>query len=187
MDIYLIRHTQAADAAGFCYGQTDVGLADSFPEDLQDVDDKLPDFSDGCRVISSPLTRCKQLAESLFDGVEVDARIQELYFGDWEGQRFDDIDAVALQHWMDNFATEKPPNGESFADLYQRSSEFWQDLISSDAEQLIIVTHAGVIRALLARVLNLPAASAFQFRIDPGSVHKLQHIDNYTYIDYLNL
>ncbi|NOS88598.1 MAG: alpha-ribazole phosphatase [Methylococcaceae bacterium] len=187
MEIYLIRHTQAADAAGLCYGQTDVGLADSFPEDLQAVADKLPDFADDCRVFSSPLSRCVQLAENLFDQVDTDARIQELYFGDWEGQRFEGIDAAALQHWMDNFATEKPPNGESFADLYQRTGEFWQQLMTIDAAQVVIVTHAGVIRALLARVLNLPPTSAFQFRIDAGSVHKLQCLANYTYIDYINL
>lgn len=187
MDIYLIRHTQAADAAGLCYGQTDVGLADSYAEELQDVADKLPEFTEDCRVFSSPLSRCVQLAEELFDQVDTDVRLQELYFGDWEGQPFADIDATALQHWMDNFATEKPPNGESFDDLYQRTGEFWQELIALEAEQVVIVTHAGVIRALLARVLNLPPTSAFQFRIDAGSVHKLQRLEHNIYIDYINL
>ena len=55
-----------------------------------------------------------------------------------------------------------------------------------DSEQVVVVTHAGVIRALLAHILKLPLANAFQFRIDSGSIHKLQHIDHYTFINYLN-
>jgi alpha-ribazole phosphatase len=35
-------------------------------------------------------------------------------------------------------------------------------------------------------VLQLPPANAFQFRVDVGSVHKLQHINDYTYVNYLN-
>jgi len=57
----------------------------------------------------------------------------------------------------------------------------------SKSEQILIITHAGVIRALLAYILKLPPANAFQFRVDVGSVHKLQHLDNYTYINYINL
>jgi alpha-ribazole phosphatase len=187
MDIYLIRHTQTASAEGLCYGQSNIGLATSFPEEVEILHDKLPELDDDCRVFSSPLTRCITLAETFSDSVTTDARLQELHFGDWEEKRFDDIDPIALQHWADNFATAVPPNGESFGDLYQRTGEFWQELLATDAEQVVIVTHAGVIRALLARVLNLPLENAFQFRIDPASTHKLRSVDNYIYIEYVNL
>jgi alpha-ribazole phosphatase len=187
MDIYLIRHTQTANAEGLCYGQSDIGLAMSFPEEVESLHDKLPSFDLDCRVFSSPMTRCVQLAETFFDSVVVDPRLQELNFGDWEGQRFDDIDQVALQNWTDNFATATPPNGESFAELYARTGEFWQELLANPCDQVVVVTHAGVIRALLARVLSLPHANAFQFRIDAGSVHKLQCVGDYIYLEYVNL
>jgi alpha-ribazole phosphatase len=187
MDIYLIRHTQTANAEGLCYGQSDIGLAISFEEEVETLHEKLPELNDDCRVFSSPLVRCIQLAETFSNSVNTDTRLQELYFGDWEGQRFDDIDPVALQQWSDNFATAIPPNGESFDDLYQRVGAFWQELLATEAEQVIVVTHAGVIRALLARVLSLPLANAFQFRIDAGSVHKLSRVDDYIYIEYVNL
>jgi alpha-ribazole phosphatase len=187
MDIYLIRHTQTANAEGLCYGQTNIGLAISFPEEVEILHDKLHELNGNCRVFSSPLARCVQLAETFSDSVNTDVRLQELHFGDWEEQRFDDIDQVALQHWTDNFATAVPPNGESFGDLYQRTGEFWQELLTLKAEQVVVVTHSGVIRALLARVLNLPLENAFQFRIDPGSVHKLRRVDDYIYLEYVNL
>jgi len=50
-----------------------------------------------------------------------------------------------------------------------------------------VITHAGVIRALLARALNLPLANSFQLRIDSGSVHKLRRSDDYLYVEYINL
>jgi alpha-ribazole phosphatase len=127
------------------------------------------------------------LAETFSDTVISDARLQELNFGDWEGKRYDDIEADALQHWMDNFVTATPPNGENFEDLYRRAGDFWQDLLATEAEQVLVITHAGVIRALLARALNLPLANSFQLRVDSGSVHKLRQTDDYLYIEYINL
>ncbi|MDO9169993.1 MAG: alpha-ribazole phosphatase [Methylobacter sp.] len=194
MDIYLIRHTQTATDPGLCYGQSDIALAASFADEMGKLHDKLPEFDDNCKVFSSPLTRCLQLAETFSDTVTTDSRLLELNFGDWEGQRFDDIDADVLQHWTNNFVTAAPPKGENFEDLYQRAGSFWQDLLAAprlspvgEAEQVLVVTHAGVIRALLARALNLPLANAFQLRIDSGSVHKLRQVDDYLYVEYINL
>ena len=187
MDIYLIRHTQTATDPGLCYGQTDIALAASFDDEMGKLHDKLPEFDDDCKVFSSPLTRCLQLAETFSDTVITDTRLQELNFGDWEGQRFDDIDAAALQHWTDNFVTAAPPNGENFEDLYQRAGDFWQELLANPAAQVLVITHAGVIRALLARALNLPLANSFQLRIDSSSAHKLRQVDDYLYVEYINL
>jgi len=202
MDIYLIRHTQTATDPGLCYGQSDIALADSFPDEMANLHDKLPEFDDDCTVFSSPLTRCLQLAETFSDTVTTDTRLQELDFGEWEGKRFDDIDAAVLQHWTNNFVTAAPPKGENFEDLYQRAGSFWQDLLATEAsapahaprlrpvgeaKQVLVITHAGVIRALLARALNLPLANSFQLRIDSGSVHKLRQADDYLYIEYINL
>lgn len=187
MDIYLIRHTQTAGDPGLCYGQSNVALADSFPDEMANLHNKLPEFDEDCKVFSSPLTRCLQLAETFSDEVISDARLQELNFGDWEGKRFDAIETDVLQHWMDNFVTAAPPNGENFEDLYRRTGDFWQDLLSTEAKQVLVITHAGVIRALLARALNLPLANSFQLRVDSGSVHKLRQADDYLYIEYINL
>ncbi len=187
MDIYLIRHTQTATDPGLCYGQSDIALVYSFPDDIAGLHDKLLDFDDDCKVFSSPLTRCLQLAKTFSDTLTTDPRLQELNFGEWEGKRFDDIDTHVLQHWIDNFVTAAPPKGENFEDLYQRAGSFWQDLLSTESVQVLVITHAGVIRALLAHALNLPLANSFQLRIDSGSVHKLRKADDYLYIEYINL
>ncbi|MDD2725344.1 MAG: alpha-ribazole phosphatase [Methylovulum sp.] len=187
MDVYLIRHTKTVAAPGLCYGQTDIALDDNFADELLKIRQKLPDLPPDCPVFCSPLSRCLQLAGCLSDNVQQDGRLLEINFGDWENTPFDAIDAEALRHWTDNFVHIAPPNGESFTDLYQRAGDFWQDVLRQDAQQVLVVTHAGIIRALLAQVLALPLANAFQFRVALSSVHKLYHTPDYTYIDYLNL
>ena len=190
MDIYLIRHTKTDTLKGLCYGKSEVALADTFLEEVQKLKLKLPEFKANSQFFSSPLVRCVKLAEKLSRAVTIDARLSELDFGDWESRRFDDIDVDDLQQWTDNFVHSSPPNGESFTDLCRRVGFFWEDMvqgISPATEQILIITHAGVIRALFAYLLQMPPANAFQFRVDLGSVHKLQHFNNYTYINYINL
>lgn len=188
MDIYLIRHTKTDTSAGLCYGCTDVSLAHSFNDEKLRVLQKLPQITDNCCVFSSPLNRCLQLAQSFGVPVAVDSRLQEVDFGEWENQPFADINPELLKDWTENFVLLSPPNGESFSVLCQRVGHFWDELIGFPiAGPILIITHAGVIRALLAHVLQLPPANAFKFRVDCGSIHKLRHVNNYTYIDYLNI
>lgn len=190
MDIYLIRHTKTDTLKGLCYGQSDVALAKSFPEEAHELQQKLPGLKANSLLFSSPLTRCVKLAEKLSDNVLTDARLMELDFGGWEGKRFNEIDPTVLQQWTENIVDGAPPNGESFTDLCQRAGSFWQDVVCKmppASEQIIIITHAGIIRALIAHILKLPLANAFQFQVDLGSVHKFQYLDNYTYINYINL
>ena len=187
MDIYLIRHTQTNTVKGLCYGRSDVALADSFAAEVQEIQHKLPKIYENCKVFSSPLTRCLQLAEQFSTNVCIDPRLQEINFGDWENCRFNDIEPNLLVNWTNNFVDLAPPNGESFADLCQRAGSFWHDLLISKAEQVLVITHAGIIRAMLTHILQLPAANAFHFQVDAGSVHKFKHINNFTYINGINL
>jgi alpha-ribazole phosphatase len=187
MDIYLVRHTQTATPKGLCYGQKNVALAESFEHDVAMLKQKLPALKANCRVYSSELDRCLSLANQFSSLVKIDARLLELNFGEWEGLNFNDIPDKSLQFWTDNFVDYPAPKGESFTDLVRRVSDFWSDLITTDAEQVLIVTHAGVIRALLAHLLNCPLANAFQFQVAFGSVHKLRYENQYLHIEYLNL
>jgi alpha-ribazole phosphatase len=124
MDIYLIRHTKTDTFKGLCYGQSDVGLAESFLEEAQQLQQKLYELKANSLVFSSPLIRCVKMAKMLSENVTTDARLLELDFGDWEGRYFNDIDSDVLQQWTDNFVHEAPPNGESFVDLCQRVGAF---------------------------------------------------------------
>lgn len=170
MDLYLVRHTSVAKK-GMCYGHHDVPLADTFAEEIQQLRRKLPtDLSQGV-FFSSPSQRCKLLAQHLAgEKVRIDARLMELNFGDWENRSWDSITKEEMQPWSEDFVHLSPPRGESFKDLARRCDEFWQEMQASGHQQVLVVTHGGWMRALLAQILDLPLQHAFRMHIDYGGV-----------------
>lgn len=103
MDIYLIRHTEVAIGRKIAYGQADIDLTDTYAEQRDRLRANLPD--EPVAIFSSPLNRCRQLAEDLASAstsgsqietapgqtmvvdahkplVLFDDRLKELFFGD---------------------------------------------------------------------------------------------------------
>ena len=85
--LYLIRHPRPLIAPGVCYGRLDVAAEDPLPIAAA-LRALLPA---GAPVWSSPLQRCRLLAGHLRPQPRLDERLQEIDFGDWEGQAWDDI------------------------------------------------------------------------------------------------
>ena len=187
MELYVIRHTRVGIAPGICYGQTDVALADSFEVERDEVRNKLPQ-SQAFRVYSSPLSRCRRLAESLgSDEIRFDVRLLELNFGDWEMQKWDEIGLGALNAWSEDAAFTRCPNGESFLDQYHRTVAFWNELMAApDDRPALIITHSGVIRALIAHLLDMPLAKSLQLGVDFGGMTKISFMEHVPIIDYMN-
>jgi len=167
--IYLIRHTAPDVAKGVCYGQSDVGLADSYSAELADIRAKLPDDIALC--YSSPLQRCLRLANDLFPSkISTDKRLQELDFGDWELKKWNDLGQSGID-WGNNFVTYRPPNGETVLELHHRVLQFWQELITKNgSNNFAIITHAGVIRVILAYQKGLPLEQAYDISVTYGQV-----------------
>ena len=187
MEIYLIRHTTPEIEKGICYGQSNISLANSFPEEFNKLSRHLPKSVDA--IYSSPLDRCHKMAQ-IMAGKElcVDNRLLELNFGDWEMKKWDTIEQVILNKWMNDFVNEKVINGESFLDLNTRVIDFINDLLKSPHENSIIVTHAGVIRCFILWILEIPLKNAFKITIDYASVTKIKIAadKDYNNIYYLN-
>ena len=175
MDIYLIRHTTPDIKKGICYGATDLPVANSFEEEATAVQQVLPPFTEKTLVISSPLQRCKQLAAFIAppSKVEVDIRFKEISFGDWELQAWNAIDKSALKSWFSQFVAVGPPNGESFQAVHDRCMAAYQEAQSKAADQLWIVAHSGIIRAILANLQKSPLKDAFKPHMDFGVVFKI--------------
>lgn len=185
MDIYLVRHTAPRIAAGICYGRSDVDVAQSFAADLEQVRGKLAHVVTA-HIYSSPLQRCSKLAQALSLGaVTHDARLQELHFGDWELQPWNAIPRDALDRWGNAYVDEAPPAGESFADLHRRAVAFL-DEVKTGADTTVVVTHGGVIRALLAEAMRVPLADAFRLQVNYSSVTQLRLEGNKVQVGYVN-
>jgi len=170
MEVYLIRHTETVCEKGICYGQSDISLLEPYADQFEIIKAQIPSEA---VFFSSPSQRCNILAAYLSDSnFEIDDRLMEMNFGDWEMKNWDDIHPGELNPWMSDFVNVKVPNGESFTELYERVVDF-ADTRLKGKKPIVLVTHAGVIRSLLCKTTGLPLKEAFQNKVDFGQVIKI--------------
>lgn len=172
MEIYVIRHTAPDIAKGVCYGYSDIPLLPSFEDETQAI---LSSVSDDIEVIyTSPLSRCKRLAHALAQAKHTtiieDSRLKELNFGNWEMQRWDDIDSALLMKWMSNYEEECCPDGESYRQLVKRVDDFMKLISTTDYKTIAIVTHGGVIKAMHSLLNRLTLKDAMARHAAYGEV-----------------
>ena len=137
-------------APGLCYGRSDVGLA----EDVAVCAARLaPLLPAGAPVFSSPLSRCRLLAEALHPAPRLDPRLLELDFGAWEMQPWDAIGRDALDAWAADPLHFKDHGGESAAELQTRVADFFH--AHAQIEELVLVTHGGVMKACAGLLAGL--------------------------------
>lgn len=149
MKITLIRHTRVGVPIGTCYGNSDVDVAPTFEEEAKQVwrglEGQVFDAA-----YSSPLQRCWKLAMYCgFPNVILDARLKELNFGSWEGQRWEEIRDPRLQDWYNNWLDLKAGGGENFLEQYNRVSDFLDELKTKSYKEVCVFTHGGTMRAAL--------------------------------------
>lgn len=174
MNLYLLRHTRVDVPAGLCYGQSDVALASSYKEEKEQIVKKLEGIT-FARIFSSPLSRCRILAEAVAGNIIADTRLMELNFGEWEGQMWETISKTSqAARWFGNYIEEACPGGESYTQLLCRVASFIDDLKHlHDSENILIVTHGGVIRSFYSILNGISSAKAFDLKIDYGDIHQL--------------
>lgn len=174
MSIYLIRHTTPLIEKGLCYGQLDIDVTDSFPEEAELIKNALP--ADIEQVHSSPLIRCHKLASYLFPDKEISLEpcLMELACGEWEGIHWDAIPSEVIDPWMKDFVNVCIPGGESYVQMHKRVTECFTR-IAEGPKPVAIVTHGGVIRSILSHITKTPLADSFgAFKISYGCVMELQ-------------
>lgn len=178
MKILAIRHTRVAVEPGICYGQTDVSVAGSFNVEMEKTAMELRESLPVDAVFSSPLIRCKILAEALFPSAEIsfDKRLMELNFGDWELKTWDEIYKSAEgKKWMNNYRLLAALCGESYPEMQQRIEHFIDDLKRLDYSKVVVVTHAGVIRIMKSLIEKQPLETLFEtYRPDFGSITEFE-------------
>jgi alpha-ribazole phosphatase len=166
--LVLVRHAEPTDdARGRCYGTLDVELSPRGHEQARALAAALA-ATPVDAVVSSPRLRALATAEPVAAAhglrVEVDERLRELDFGDFEGRAYEEIERsepAIFRAWMEAPTTVRFPNGESYDDLRARAVAALED-VRACCETAVVVTHGGVIRAGLAHWLELPAHAIFR-------------------------
>lgn len=170
MNLIFIRHTAVAVEKGICYGQTDVALADTFPQEAEAVARQLSGFKID-RAYTSPLSRCRKLAEFCgFKDATTDDRLMEMNFGEWEMKRYDDIRDPRLQQWYEDYLNVAATGGESAMMQRERLHGFLDSLEFSDDETIAIFTHGGILIHALVMLKGLSYPEAYASGIKYGSI-----------------
>ena len=187
MEIYLVRHTKVAIGKEYCYGISDVQLAESQEKDILEVKEKLRDI-EFQKSYTSPLNRCKLLSNELAGKAVEEKALLEMSLGDWELKKWEELDQEKIHAWMKDFVNISPPNSENYLEFSMKPVFFFDELARSlnKDEKALITSHSGPIRAIICHVLNLSLAHAFNFEIDYGSVSKIEITDGWYKLKYLN-
>jgi len=172
MKLTLVRHTAVDVPKGICYGKTDVPLASTFLDEMETIRQKIGSSTFDC-VISSPLARCTQLAELIVPGqrVSIDHRLCELDFGDWEMTGWDSIFVSQEgKAWFADYVNTRCLNGESFSDQIARTRSFLMAIRMSGYKNVLLLTHAGSIRAMMCLLQDMAPQEAFNTPLSYGQI-----------------
>lgn len=167
MRVYLVRHGETDwNKARKVQGSVDIPLnaygielAEKTAEGLKSIP-----FD---KAFTSPLQRAAKTAEIILVSqglsAEVDKRLMEMNFGEYEG-----ICTMGIRENPNHpfYPCLKDPErfqpsggGESIADVYARARDFWQDKIlplEGTCENVLVVAHGGWNRCIINPLLGIP-------------------------------
>ena len=174
MEVILVRHTSVDVPTGTCYGQTDVPLRSTFEEEAMIVASTLQGYAPFDRVYTSPLSRCTQLATFCgYADAQRDKRLLEMNFGEWEMQRYEEIEDPKLQAWYADWKKVSDQGGESFVQQYERVAQFLSELKEKPYSKVAIFSHGGVLTCAKMYAEELSAEEAFASPTPYGGIINL--------------
>jgi broad specificity phosphatase PhoE len=183
--IYYIRHGETAwNAEGRFQGSQDIPLNDLGRRQAAAAGGILTDLfaRDGrnessLAFVASPLGRARSTMELVrgvlklpAGGYVVDDRLREIGYGRWEGSTLAQMqaaDPAIFAARLSDKWTVAPPNGESYASVQARISD-WYNQLTTDT---VAVAHGGTARALMVALGVEPPDSAADLTIEQGAVY----------------
>lgn len=180
MNIYMVRHGQDDETVrgGWCnHGLIEEGIKQS-----EELGKKLANISFD-KIYSSDLTRAVETTKIVLKELttKLDVRytdeLREINNGLLSGMKHE----VAEEKYPGLYYRalkfdEKYPLGESPKEFYKRIEAFWRtELVSLDAENVLIVTHGGVINIMLHIFDELPYSNKeTPFSVGTGTFVKIE-------------
>jgi alpha-ribazole phosphatase len=165
--VHLLRHGTTV-RPGRWLGHADVAVS---PQGVEDCVHAAVTVA-FTHIVSSDLSRARHCAEAIArsragsaapqpPAFHLDPRWRELDFGDWDGADPATLGAATLAAFWDDPDANPPPNGERWSALVARVAAALVDV----ADDTLIVTHGGAIRAVLAATCGFDARQVWAFDI----------------------
>lgn len=180
--LYLVRHGETVWNVEARYqGHTDTSLSEKGLQQAQKLQERfIREPIDA--IFGSDLNRAAETARIIAKpkgfNVQLTASLRELSFGDWEGLTYDEIvpkHGDLIHKWYENPEGITVPGGEPLSSMIKRTTEFIYSLTANQPENsFIIVSHGGPIRAIVAKLNNIPFNKMWSVKIDNGSITTLE-------------
>ncbi len=137
------------------------------------------------QLVSSPLQRCHAFALTLGEKhglpVSVEQDFREVGFGSWEGRSPVDIQQQDPEEYAAFYAdpvNNRPPGAEDLLDFGRRVAGAMERTASAHTgKQVLVVAHAGVIRAALGHVLQAPPAAWYRAKVNNAGMSRFARDD----------
>ena len=188
MNIYFVRHGQTEENVKSTYfGALECDLNNVGIEQAKSCGDLLRNIKFS-RVYISERNRTLQTAKIIASHEEFikDSRINERDFGSFEGKSYEEINALypeEVEKWNENWKEFSPPKGESFVKFYERVKAFMEHLKELHEENVLVVTHGGVIRAAYCYILDENLDFYWRFASKNGDISIIKCEEKFFYID----
>jgi 2,3-bisphosphoglycerate-dependent phosphoglycerate mutase len=118
------------------------------------------------------------------------ARLREIYLGDWEGLRTDELAErfpEAWASWSDEPDWDLVPGGEGAALFETRVAAALDEILERHHQgDVLVVTHGGVIQIALHRVIGRASRGLFAFKIQNASISVIEKRDHRMVIGGVN-
>lgn len=176
--IDLMRHGEPVGGRRY-RGQIDDPLSELGWQQMRDA---VPDELPWQAIVTSPLLRCQAFAQELAQThnlpCHADDRLKEIGFGVWEGMTRDQLradDPHILQRFFSDPVANRPQGAEVLSDFQQRVCSAIDAVVQTHSGQhILLVAHAGVIRAAISYVLGAPIENMFRIKVSNAAITRLQ-------------
>jgi broad specificity phosphatase PhoE len=170
--ISFVRHGQTAhNRDGRLQGRADLELSERGLDQATRLSVRFAS-APIAHVFSSPLRRARQTAAAISEvcgrEVEVDDRLIELDYGEWDGRPLADVPPDAWSTWRadPNFA---PPGGESLVAVTARIDSFCRERLGGDGH-VIAVSHVSPIKAAVGWALGVDERATWRMQLGLATI-----------------
>ncbi|HRH95249.1 MAG TPA: histidine phosphatase family protein [Prosthecobacter sp.] len=181
--LYFIRHGEVEEKYHKVFGgsRIDMALSPLGMSQAEAVAAWLKDTKLDA-LYASPMLRVQQtltpLAKQRGMQPELMPGLREVDFGDWTGNRWDEVQVkfgVSAFDWLEIIESNGIPNGESVQGIMTRVQECLLQIVNAHPHQRVAVfCHGGIIRVMIALLLEMPLARMAHFNIEYGSISMVE-------------
>ena len=187
---WLIRHALVEEnARAMLYGTMDVPLCpDSLVAQAPMYRTLAARLPRPAAWVITPLSRTRRTAEAIFTAgypaapLVVEPDLVEQNLGDWQGLPHADLPqhlSLPAHAFWPLGGEERPPGGESMAEVIARVGPAMERLAERYAEQdVVVVSHGGAIRAAVAHAIGIAADNALHLSVQNISLTRLERHPN---------